>query len=141
MELTGNDKQRHSRLPRVRLMSKLPETSEQPTLDTVDAVARSAHLWIRWQGGLDPLRADERQALTGGLLSGLCDLMELDPRVQELAAYAVALLEQCDAEPLKRARQMVARPDDPRLRAVHQRGRYEAHGIVQMLRAHQEPQG
>ena len=138
MDLTGNDKRPHSGLPRVRTMPNHPEL---PALETVDAVARSTHLWMRWQNGLDPLPVDERQALTGGLLSGLCDLMELDPRVQELAAYAVALLEQGNAEPLKCARQMVAHPDDPRLRAVHQRGRYEAHGIVLTLKNHREPQG
>lgn len=120
-------------------MPKLAEESAQPALETVNAVARSAHLWIRWLGGLDQLPADERQALTGGLLSGLCDLMELDPRVQELAAYAVALLEQGDAEPVESARQMMAHPDSARLRAVYQRGRYEAHGIVLMLRTQREP--
>lgn len=140
MDLTGNDKQPQAGLPRVRTMPKLAKPSAQPALETVDAVARSAHLWTRWLDGLHPLPADERQALTGGLLSGLCDLMELDPRVQELAAYAVAQLEQGDAEPLKRARQMVAHPDGARLRAVYQRGRYEAHSIVLMLRTQRELQ-
>jgi hypothetical protein len=139
MDLTGNDKKRGRALPRVRRMANRDETSGQPALETVDAVARSAHLWIRWLDKLDKRPADERQALLGGLVSGLCDLMELDPGVRELAAYAAALLEQGDAEPLKRAREMVAHPDGPRLRAVYQRGRYEAHAIVLMLRNDRDP--
>lgn len=136
MELTGNDKQRRPRLPRVRHMSKPDETDEavQPTLYTVDAVARAAHLWTRWLDKLNHLPADERQALLAGLVSGLCDLMDLEPRVQELVTYAVALLEQGDAELLPHARQVLADPDDARLKAVYQRGRYEAHGLVLMLR-------
>ena len=125
----------------MRSMASGDESSAQPALEAVDAVARSAHLWMRWLDKLDQLPADERQALLGGLVSGLCDLMELDPGVRELAAYAVALLEQGDAEPLRRAREMVAHPDGARLRAVYQRGRYEAHAIVLMLRNDRDPQG
>jgi hypothetical protein len=103
------------------------------SLDSVDAVARSAYLWIRHLCLCETLPADERRALTGGLVDGLGELMKLDARAQELVAYAITLRDQEDAEALTMARQMMARPDGARLWAAFQRGRQEAYGIMQML--------
>ena len=65
---------------------------ERDTLETADAVARAAHMWIRSLCLGEMQEEDERYALAGGLVAGLCERLELNPRVRELVAYVYTLL-------------------------------------------------
>ena len=110
--------------------------AEDMTLETADAVARAAHLWIRalcLNVMQDP---EERQALASGLVAGLCDRLALDPRIRELVAYVYALLDNEGDLALPVARDML-RPTQPATnRDAYEKGRSEAAGIVEMLAYH-----
>lgn len=105
-------------------------------LDTADAVARAAHIWIRslW---LDESRADEeRQALAGGLLAGLCDRLDLSPRVQEIVAYIYTLLDDDSDDALALSRSMM-NAQSAEFRRAFAQGRSEAGAILEMLAYHE----
>ena len=81
------------------------------TLETVNRVARAAHVWIRHKQGTQPLipSAASGQAdheLAAGVISGLCDALFLDGQHALLTAYAYALLDGEDEQALNTARAM-----------------------------------
>ena len=83
---------------------------EKDPLETADAVARAAHIWIR-SLCLNELQAeDERQAIAGGLVAGLCQRLELNPRVRELVAYVYSLLDNEGGQALAVSRLMLDQP-------------------------------
>lgn len=109
-------------------------------LDAADAVARAAHLWIRSICLNESLREDERSALAGGLVAGLCESLAVDSRVRELVGYIYTLLEDGGGQALALSRMMLDEPLSDRLREAFERGRCEATGIVEMLALFSERQ-
>ena len=106
------------------------------SLETADAVARTAHIWIR-SVCLNELHGkDERSALAGGLVAGLCENLSLNPRIGELVAYVYSLLSNEGSEALDMSRRMLDQPVATPLRRAYERGRSEATGIVEMLAFH-----
>jgi len=109
------------------------------SLDTADAVARAAHIWIR-SLCLNELHAvGERHALAGGLVAGLCERLELDSRVQELVTYVYALLDDEGGQALAVSRMMHDQSISAFDFSSYQKGRSEAAGIVEMLTYHRNP--
>ncbi len=106
------------------------------SLKTADAVARASHLWIRSICLNELQAADERYALAGGLIAGLCERLTLNPRVRELVAYVYALLDDEGGQALAVSRMMLDRPVPAPLRDAYERGRSEATGIGEMLAFH-----
>lgn len=107
------------------------------SLETADAVARAAHIWIRslWQ---DETQADEeRRALAGGLVSGLCDRLELSPRVREVVAYVYTLLDNEGDQALAVSRTMMD-SRTTKLLLAFEKGRSEASAILEMLAYHEK---
>jgi len=113
----------------------VPPQAKHP-LETADAVARAAHLWIRSLCLGEQFEPGERHSLSGGLVSGLCDRLELDSRVSELVAYVYALLEDDGGQALSVSRMMLRGPVPRSQRSAYDRGRQEAAGIVEMLAYH-----
>jgi hypothetical protein len=105
-------------------------------LETADAVARAAHLWIRALCLSDSYKASERQCIAGGLVAGLCERLDLDPRVRELVAYVYALLDDEGAQALSISRLMLDKPVPRTQRQAYENGRQEAAAIVEMLAYH-----
>ena len=105
-------------------------------LETADAVARAAHLWIRSLCLTESHQAVERQSLAGGLVAGLCERLELDPRIRHLVAYVYALLDDEGTQALSISRMMLHRPVPATQRSAFERGRSEAAAIVEMLAYH-----
>ena len=67
-------------------------------LETIDRVARAAHLWIRHgqavqHHGPSLGFKQARHSLAAGLIAGLCEALELDGLCTQLSAYAYALLD------------------------------------------------
>jgi len=114
--------------------------AEDLTLETADAVARAAHLWIRALCLNVMQEPEERQALASGLVAGLCDRLALDPRIRELVAYVYALLDNEGALALPVARDMLRPPQPTTNRDAYEKGRSEAAGIVEMLAYHRSGQ-
>ena len=112
-----------------------PSGQKHP-LETADAVARAAHLWIRSLCLSDSCKASDRQCIAGGLVAGLCERLELDPRVRELVAYVYALLDDEGAQALSISRLMLDRPIQRTERQAYEKGRLEAAAIVEMLAYH-----
>lgn len=115
------------------------ETSGSPSdrsLETADAVARAAHIWVRSLCLTELEEASERHSMACGLITGLCERLELDPRVQELVAYVYALLDDEGTRSLAASRimlhQQITAPNLPSYR----RGQSEAAAIVEMLAFH-----
>jgi hypothetical protein len=106
------------------------------SLETADAVARAAHIWIRSICLNELQDEDERYALAGGLVAGLCERLDLNPRVSELVAYVYTLLSDEGGQALAVSRMMLAQPLPAPLRRAYERGRSEATGIVEMLTFH-----
>ena len=111
---------------------------EDDTLQTADAVARAAHLWIRslWQDESRP--GEERRALAGGLVSGLCDHLDLSPRVREVVAYVYSLIDDDGDQALELSRTMLESGTTPSQHFAYQMGRTEAGGILEMLAYHEK---
>ncbi|RLA30184.1 MAG: hypothetical protein DRR11_00990 [Gammaproteobacteria bacterium] len=105
-------------------------------LDTADAVARAAHIWIRSLCLTELHAPAERHALACGLVFGLCERLELDPRVQELVAYVYALLDDEGSQALAASRMMLARSVPSIHLHAYKKGRSEAAAIVEMLSYH-----
>ena len=106
------------------------------SLETADAVARAAHIWIRSICLNETQEEDERYALAGGLVAGLCERLALNPQVRELVAYVYTLLNDEGGQALSVSRMMLDQPVPAPLRRAYQRGRSEAAGIVEMLAFH-----
>ncbi len=109
---------------------------ERDTLETADAVARAAHMWIRSLCLGEMQEEDERYALAGGLVAGLCERLELNPRVRQLVAYVYTLLNNEGGQALAVSRMMLDQPVPPSKLRSYLRGRSEAAGIVEMLAFH-----
>ena len=105
-------------------------------LETADAVARTAHIWIRSICLSEMQKEDQRHALAAGLIAGLCERLDLNARVHELVAYVYTLLDNEGGQSLAVSRGMLKRPVQAPLRLAHERGRSEAAGIVEMLILH-----
>ena len=113
-------------------------SGEGNSLETADAVARAAHIWIRSLCLNELQDEDERHALAGGLVAGLCERLALDPRVRELVAYVYALLDNEGNQALAVSRMMLNQPVPPSHHQAYKRGRSEAAGIVEMLAYHDQ---
>lgn len=114
-----------------------PVSSEDDdALDTADAVARAAHLWIRSICLNENQQADERDALARGLVAGLCECLAVNQRIRELVAYVYLLLDDEGAQALAMSRRLLDKRVPEHLRAAYERGRSEATGIVEMLMFH-----
>ncbi len=113
------------------------DASHDP-LETADAVARAAHIWVRSLCLNDLQEAKERHALAGGLVAGLCVRLTLDPRVRGLVAYVYALLDDEGSQALTVSRLMLDRPVPPVNRQAYEKGRSEAAGIIEMLAYHDQ---
>ena len=117
--------------------NKQPDLSlSAGSLKTADAVARAAHIWIRSICLNELQKEDERYALAGGLIAGLCERLALNPRIRELVAYVYTLLNDEGGQALTVSRMMLDQPVPPSLRRAYDRGRTEAAGIVEMLAFH-----
>ncbi len=110
--------------------------AERDPLETADAVARAAHMWIRSLCLGELQEEDERYALAGGLVAGLCERLALNPRVRELVAYVYTLLNNEGGQALAVSRMMLDQPVPPAKLRSYLRGRSEAAGIVEMLAFH-----
>jgi hypothetical protein len=106
------------------------------SLETADAVARAAHLWIRSLCQNEFQTEDERYAIAGGLVVGLCERLALNFRIQELIAYVYTLLDNEGNQALAVSRLMLDEPVPQLMRRAHDFGRSEAAGIVEMLGYH-----
>jgi hypothetical protein len=115
---------------------KLTAPATDQSLVTADAVARAAHLWIRSLCQNGEHDVSERQSMSGGLVAGLCERLDLDPRVQELVAYVYALLNDEGSQALSISRMMLDQPVPRSQRLAYERGRSEAAAIVEMLAYH-----
>ena len=114
-----------------------PATSvEDDPLQTADAVARAAHIWIRAICLNEFQKADERHALASGLVAGLCQRLELNDRIHGLVAYVYTLLDGEGGQALAVSKQLLDQPMSARLRKAFVRGRVEAEGITEMLAFH-----
>jgi hypothetical protein len=111
---------------------------EDQTLETADAVARAAHIWIRSVCLNERQQEDERHALAGGLVAGLCERLALNPRVRDLVAYVYTLLDNESSQALAVSRMMLHQPVPKSKRQAYERGRSEAAGIVEMLAYHDQ---
>ena len=108
------------------------------SLETADSVARAAHIWIRSICLNEMQKEEERLALAGGLIAGLCERLALNPRVRELVAYVYTLLDNEGGQALTVSRMMLNQPVPLRLSHAYNRGRSEAAGIVEMLAFHDQ---
>ena len=105
------------------------------TLETADAIARAAHIWIRSLCLTELQEPPERHAIACGLITGLCERLELDPKVQELVAYVYAHIDDEGAQALATSHLMLARSVPSQHRHAYRKGRSEAAAIVEMLAA------
>jgi len=103
------------------------------SLETADAIARAAHIWIRSLCLTELQEPPERYAIACGLIAGLCERLELDPKVQELVAYVYALIDDEGAQALATSHLMLARSVPSLHRHAYRKGRSEAAAIVEML--------
>lgn len=115
---------------------KPAEMQGENSLATADAVARAAHIWIRSLCLTELQTAEERHELACGLVGGLCERLELDPKIQELVAYVYALLDDEGSQALAASRLMLAAPPPLAQQPAYKKGREEAAAIVEMLIYH-----
>ena len=112
------------------------EYSTDRNLETADAVARAAHLWLR-KLGLNTIQNDlKRQALAGGLVAGLCDQLILNTEAKEVVAYVYTLLNNEGPLSLPISRRMLEPPEASGDREAYDRGLSEATEIVELLTKH-----
>ena len=103
------------------------------SLKTADAIARAAHIWIRSLCLTELQEPPERCAVACGLVTGLCERLELDPKLQELVAYVYALIDDEGVQALAKSHLMLARSVPSQHRHAYRTGRAEAAAIVEML--------
>jgi len=108
------------------------------SLETVDAVARAAHLWLRSLCLNELQTEEERSAIAGGLITGLCKHLELNTRIQELVLYVYTLLDDEGTQALAISRLMLDQPIPRSTRHAYDKGKTEAAGIVEMLGYHDQ---
>jgi len=112
--------------------------AKDDSLETVDAVARAAHLWVRSLCLSEFQTEEERLAIAGGLITGLCRHLELDARIQELVLYVYTLLDDEGNQALPVSRLMLDQPIPRSTRHAYNKGKTEAAGIVEMLGYHDQ---
>jgi hypothetical protein len=112
--------------------------AKDDSLETVDAVARAAHLWVRSLCLNELQTEEERHAIAGGLITGLCKHLELNARVQELVLYVYTLLDDEGHQALAISRLMLDQPIPRSTRHAYDKGKAEATGIVEMLSYHDQ---
>ena len=112
--------------------------AKDDSLEIVDAVARAAHLWVRSLCLGEFQTEEERHAVAGGLITGLCRHLELDARIQELVLYVYTLLDDEGNQALAISRLMPDQPISRSKRHAYDKGKSEATGIVEMLRYHDQ---
>jgi hypothetical protein len=112
--------------------------AKDDSLETVDAVARTAHLWVRSLCLNEFQTEEERHAIAGGLITGLCRHLELDARIQELVLYVYTLLDDEGNQALAISRLMLDQPIPRSTRHAYDKGKTEAVGIVEMLGYHDQ---
>ncbi len=113
----------------------LESLARDHSLETADAIARAAHIWIRSLCLTELQEPPERHAIACGLITGLCERLELDPKVQELVAYVYALIDDEGNQALATSHLMLARSVPSQHRHAYRKGRSEAVAIVEMLAA------
>jgi hypothetical protein len=105
-------------------------------LEVIDRVARAAHLWIRHMRNRRPARqGPARHNLAAGIISGLCDALNLDRRIAVFSAYAYALLDNETEHALAVAYPLFHDQIDTADRAAYQAGRDAADELVSVLRS------
>lgn len=112
--------------------------AKDDSLETVDAVARAAHIWVRSLCLSEFQTEEERHAIARGLITGLCRHLELDARIQELVLYVYTLLDDEGNQALAISRLMLDQPIPRSTRHAYDKGRTEAAGIVEMLGYHNQ---
>jgi len=108
-------------------------------LETIDRVARAAHLWIRHgQAGrhLSPIPGlnQTRHNLAAGLITGLCDALELDGQCALMSAYAYALLDGETEHALAIAYALSDRQIESQCRSSFLAGRAAANELIGVVR-------
>ena len=116
--------------------NRLADSSENQSMKTVDAVARAAHVWIRFLCLTEKQEPEERLSMACGLITGLCGRLELDPRLQELVAYVYALLDDEGTGSLAASRVMLQQSITPSNMPAFKKGLSEATAIVEMFAYH-----
>lgn len=108
---------------------------QQQVLEAADRVARAAYIWIRHGNAVKAPSpgAGVRQDLVAGLISGLCNELELDERHALLSAYAYALIDGEVAEALIVARAMIRCRDDAPGRSAYQQGLRAASDLISLI--------
>jgi hypothetical protein len=107
-------------------------------LETADAVARAAHIWIRSLCLNEMQKQDDRYSLARGLIAGLCERLALDTRIRELVAYVYTLLDNEGSQALAVSRTMLDQAAPITKPHAYARGRSEAASIVEMLACHDQ---
>lgn len=120
------------------ISDNLDFTLEEGSLETADAVAPTAHIWIRSICLNEMQEHDERQALAGGLIAGLCERLALNPRLHELVAYVYTLMDNDGSQALFVSRMMLEQFVPAPLRHAFERGQSEAAAIVEMPAFHDQ---
>jgi hypothetical protein len=120
----------------IHVEKKTQERPSNRSLETADAVARAAHIWIRSLCLTELQEDDERHSMACGLITGLCERLELDPRVHELVTYVYALLDDEGAKSLAASRVMLQQSIMPSKMPAYKKGVSEAAAIVEMLAYH-----
>ncbi len=116
--------------------STLPDRNENRSVETADAVARAAHIWIRSLCLTEKQEPEERFSMACGLITGLCDRLELDPGIQELVAYVYALLDDEGVGSLAASRVMLQQSIAPSNMPAFRKGLSEATAIAEMIAYH-----
>jgi hypothetical protein len=133
------DKSRRAILPNMPATQdgaeELNETTDDDSLAIADAVARAAHIWIRSLCLNELQQADERRSMASGLITGLCERLNVDPRIQELITYLYALFDDADGS-LDSTRVISHKAMTPENLATYQRGMQEAEAIVELFVYH-----
>jgi len=115
---------------------------EMACLDTADRIARTAYLWLRHRDGCsgaslapkDPSIEDRHsQLLAAGFIQELCDSLQLTMQHSLLAAYAFALLEGGNTDPLVIARILIGNRTTRQTSVIFTRGRSLAGELLCLL--------
>ena len=112
------------------------ESTGDDSLAIADAVARAAHIWIRSLCLNEFQQADERHSMACGLVMGLCERLDVDPRIHELITYLYVLLDNDADGSLVSTRVILQQAMAPENLPAWQRGMQEAEAIVEMLVYH-----
>lgn len=102
-------------------------------LDAADAIARAVFLWVRFMGTTEPRAAREQRCLAAGLIAGLCERLQLEPRVLTLVSYAYVLMDGETDQALAVSRSLLYRPARDCEREAFDRGLGDAAVIAEML--------